>query len=325
MQPALSLPVHWSLLRVDALARALEEAYGLSQVHCQPIKATINDTYQVWASEGRFVLRISRAHQRSADDITAELAAMTALAVDRVKVAAVVPLWTGELLLPIQAPEGVRYAVLFTLIEGVQLSKAPDAGDVRRYGRTVAAMHDIWDEKALTVTRPRLDATRLIDAPLAALASVLTHPQDVANLQRVGERVRTTLRDLPETPPLFGLIHGDLIPSNTLLRPDGTIVLLDFDFCGWGWRVYDLASYLLEIEYWGAAPTTAEAFLQGYEEKRVLDSLERDLLPTFEVIRAISSLGTPALHVNEWGSAYLTEQMVTIHLEIIQRNLLKMR
>jgi len=325
MQPVLSLPVHWSLLRVDALARALEEAYELSQVRCQLIKATINDTYQVWASEGRFVLRISRAHERSADDIIAELAAMTALVVDRVQVADIIPLRTGEHLLSIQAPEGVRYAVLFTFVEGVQLSRAPGAGDVRRYGRTVAAMHNIWDEKALTVTRPRLDTARLIDAPLAALASVLTHPQDVANLQKAGERVRTTLRDLPETPPQFGLIHGDLIPSNTLLRSDGTIVLLDFDFCGWGWRMYDLASYLLEIEYWGAAPTTAEAFLQGYEVLRKLDPLERDLLPAFVVIRTIFSLGIPALHVNEWGSAYLTERMVDTQLEIIQRNLLKMR
>jgi Ser/Thr protein kinase RdoA (MazF antagonist) len=215
--------------------------------------------------------------------------------------------------------------VLFTFIEGNQLSKTPDADDVRRYGRTVAALHETWDEKGVTVSRPRLDAARLIDAPLAALAAVLTHPEQMDYLQKGAEQVRTTLLALPEVPPLFGLIHGDLIPSNTLLRSDGTIVLLDFDFCGWGWRVYDLASYVVDIEYWGVAPTTAEAFLQGYEEKRVLDALERDVLPAFVVIRTIFLLGIPALHVNEWGSAYLTERMVAIQLDIIQRNLLKMR
>jgi Ser/Thr protein kinase RdoA (MazF antagonist) len=325
MQAVRALPVHWSLVRVDALAQALEAAYGLSQVRCQLIKATINDSYHVWASEGRFVLRISRAHERSADELTAELDAMTALALEEVQVAAIVPLRTGERLLLIHAPEGVRYAVLFTFMEGSQLSKTPETDDVRRYGRTVAALHETWDEKGLTVTRPRLDTTRLIDVPLAALAVVLTHPEQMDYLQKVTEQVRTPLLALPEIPPLFGLIHGDLIPSNTLLRSDGTIVLLDFDFCGWGWRVYDLASYIVEIEYWGAAPTTAEAFLQGYEEKRVLDSLERDVLPAFVVIRTIFSLGIPALHVNEWGSAYLTERMVAIQLEIMQRNLLKMR
>ncbi len=82
---------------------------------------------------------------------------------------------------------------------------------------------------------------------------------------------------------------------------------------------------MLEIEYWGAASSLTEKFLQGYEESRKLDTTERELLPAFVVIRAISSLGTPALHVNEWGSAYLTERMVNIHLEIIQRNLFKMR
>lgn len=47
MQPVLALPVHWSLVRMDALAQALEAAYGLTRVRCQLIKATINDTYQV--------------------------------------------------------------------------------------------------------------------------------------------------------------------------------------------------------------------------------------------------------------------------------------
>jgi Ser/Thr protein kinase RdoA (MazF antagonist) len=108
MQAILTLPIHWSLVRVDALAHALEAAYGLSQVRCQLIKATINDTYQVWASEGRFVLRISRAHERSAQELTAELDAMTALAIEEVQVAAIVPLRTGERLLLIHAPEGVR-------------------------------------------------------------------------------------------------------------------------------------------------------------------------------------------------------------------------
>jgi len=57
MQTIRALPVHRSLMRVDALAEMIEEAYGLSQVRCQLIKATINDTYQVWSFEGRFVLK----------------------------------------------------------------------------------------------------------------------------------------------------------------------------------------------------------------------------------------------------------------------------
>ncbi|MBA2287650.1 MAG: phosphotransferase [Ktedonobacteraceae bacterium] len=172
---------------------------------CQLIKATINDTYQVWASEGRFVLRLSRAHERSAADITAELDAMTALAVDKVQVAAIVPLRSGERLLPIQAPEGLRFAVLFSFVEGVQLSKAPDTADVRRYGRTVATMHETWDKKALTVTRPRLDATCLIDAPLATLAAVLTHPEQVAYLQKLAEQVRTRCSFCRKFRPCLGL------------------------------------------------------------------------------------------------------------------------
>ena len=139
MQTVLTLPIHWSLVRVDALAQALEAAYGLSQVRCQLIKATINDSDHVWASEGRFVLRISRAYERSVRRTDCRVGCDDRFGTRGGSGGSHCSLakrgW--ERLLPIHAPEGVRYAVLFTFMEGSQLSETPEH-------TTCAAMDELW-------------------------------------------------------------------------------------------------------------------------------------------------------------------------------------
>ena len=80
---------------------------------------------------------------------------------------------------------------------------------------------------------------------------------------------------LPREAPGYGLVHGDVIPTNVLVGPDGALTLLDFDFCGPGWRAFDVATYLhvRSDERGGAA--SGPAFLSGYQEVRPLEDWER--------------------------------------------------
>jgi hypothetical protein len=64
----------------------------------------------------------------------------------------------------------------------------------------------------------------------------------------------------------------------------------------------------------------AEAFLTGYTAVRPLAEPEYGLLPLFESVRAILEIGTPALHVNLWGSAYL-ESFFDQSLERLKRSM----
>jgi Ser/Thr protein kinase RdoA (MazF antagonist) len=85
----------------------------------------------------------------------------------------------------------------------------------------------------------------------------------------------------------------------------GGVTILDFDLCGRGWRAYDIASYLLVIKGSREEEASPRAFLNGYEEIRPLKDKERETLPLFEAVRAIFSIGIPAMNVSHWGSAYL--------------------
>jgi Ser/Thr protein kinase RdoA (MazF antagonist) len=143
----------------------------------------------------------------------------------------------------------------------------------------------------------------------------------VAYLREAAAALRPRIAALPAGQPYYGLVHGDVIPSNAQVTPEGEIALLDFDFCGYGWRVYDLATYRGEVRFWDAPPAAADAFLAGYEEVRPLESWERAAIPLFEAARHIHSLGTPALMVNEWGSAYLSDRMVDTLLTCVRASL----
>ncbi len=313
------LPVARSMVSVGALASLLEAEYGLSGVSCQLIKGTIRDTYHVTFRDGQYIFSIYRHGQRTIAEITAEIDLLEHLAAHGLLVAPTVRQRNGERVLAFDTPEGMRHGALFTYIEGRHLSRTPEPEPVRRYGYAVARMHRLADMLPEPLSRPQIDATLLLDQALDAIASVLTRrPQDIAYLRDVATILRPRLEALPRESPFYGLIHGDVIPSNAQVTPDGQIALLDLDFCGYGWRAYDVATYLGEARYFRAGVAVAEAFQAGYEEVRPLQGWEKAALADLEAARHIFALSVPAQNVNEWGSAYL-DPIVDRMLDLVRR------
>ena len=251
-----TFPVVRSLLSTTALAEVIGAAYGLDEPRCRLIKATSRDVYRVDTRQGPSVLAVYRHDRRSADQIEAELDVLDDLAergpsVD-VAVAPALRTVTGERLLALAAPEGTRCAVLFRYAQGSSLGIAPDAEVARRYGQLVARVHALTDDWLATSTRarlrPALDATLLVDRSLQGIEGLLRdRPSDLAGLQPVAVLLRRRLAGLPREAPGYGLVHGDVIPQNLLVASDGRLTLLDFDFSGPGWRVFDVATYLWDV------------------------------------------------------------------------------
>ena len=88
------------------------------------------------------------------------------------------------------------------------------------------------------------------------------------------------------TPATFGLIHGDLHQENYLFR-DGRAGAIDFDDCGFGYFLYDLAVTLSEVD--GRAQTSAlrDGLLTGYQEVRPLPPGLAEHLPAFLALREL--------------------------------------
>lgn len=72
-----------------------------------------------------------------------------------------------------------------------------------------------------------------------------------------------------------GLIHADLHLGNALFRA-GDVRLIDFDDCGLGHRVYDLAVALGELCDEPGYPAFRDALLDGYRRHRDVDATSLD-------------------------------------------------
>jgi Ser/Thr protein kinase RdoA (MazF antagonist) len=304
------LAVQSSILSADALAVDVLPRYALPRpIHCRLISHGVNDVYRVEAGGQRAFLRISPHGWRSAADVEAEVAAIAALHRHGVRVAPARPLDEGGSVARLPALEGERVAVLFAAAEGSQIADV-DARQSRAYGRLAASMHAAADAAPIPCSRPAIDEHALLDAPLAAIRAAIPASDDLAFLASVAARIRPRLRALPRTAPGFGFCHGDLHPANVRFAADGQPTLFDFDFCGPGWRAYDLTVFLWNAfgerrpKRWRDARW--RAFLRGYREVSPLPDGLDELLPLFLAARQIWLTGIDFAGHGGWLPQWLT-------------------
>lgn len=312
MSDAQYFPITRSILSAKALTRLVESAYEVSITHCQLIKAMILDTYRVTTSDGIYILRVYPHERRSLPEITSELDFLVYLHSQGAPVSIPIEQKNGEYLMTIAAPEGVRYAALFTYADGQPLGDNPVS--VRAYGRAMAQIHAIADTMPQKLTRAPLNLEMLLERPLRALERVFEdRHEDWVYLRRVGDKIRPKIADLSTEAPAYGLCHGDVGSANVHVSEDGQLTLFDFDFCGPGWRAYDIGNFLMDEAEMGVE------FLAGYEEIRVIPPHERDTFILFQILQSIWVLGIRADYVNEWGTVHFSDRLVNNVLSFIRK------
>jgi Ser/Thr protein kinase RdoA (MazF antagonist) len=224
--------------------------------------------------------------------------------------------YDGSFVHTLQAAEGARSAVLFTLAPGAPLAlNSPEASaHASRLGDAAAALHAAADDFRSLQPRFVLDEEHLLERPLAALLPLLAGRAAEHNrLRHIAATLRARLADVAREPLDTGFCHGDLHDGNACITADQALTLFDFDCCGRGWRAYDLAVFRWSLEALGLAPAARdalwEAFLSGYQARRALGPRDRAAVPLFLVLRQIWYLGLAASFAPERGSNYVDEQL----------------
>ncbi len=291
MQQAAETPikVRYSQADPEALRIQLCDRYPLQEpVRCELVQNGMNDVYKVYTGEANYYLRISLAGAHRLADIEDEVAVIRHLAGDGLKVAVPVAGRDGADVWAIRAPEGTRYAVLFTEAED-----NPSQDQCQCYwnlGCAVARMHRSIDSSAIVILREPWDDRTLITRPLALLKPYLAHRvKDYTYLADSAADIWTTAGLAEKAPPYFGFCHGDIQPSNFFFA-DSEPVLFDFDGMGMGWRAYDIAVFAMNMGTWTPGfleQDVWKAFIGGYESIRKLEEWERRSIPGFAALHAL--------------------------------------
>ncbi|WP_027416659.1 phosphotransferase enzyme family protein [Aneurinibacillus terranovensis] len=310
-----NLSYHDPLELFNQIAQKAISLYSLpSSSTIRLLNYSENMTYLVENGENgeRTILRVNRPGYHTKKETEAELVWMEAI---RQYSSIIVPEpiegKNGEFVQVIASDKDDRpyHCVMFSFLTGA----APDEEDEKnlvvqfeKLGGITAHLHDhtkTWKESN-SIHRPTWDYDTMIGShPKWGRwqDGLDVTPERVALFQKVSHTILHRLDRFGKAPDRFGLIHADLRLANLLVEEE-KIKVIDFDDCGFGWFLYDLASALSFIEHKEYVPDLIHAWLRGYKKIRPLSKEEEMEIPTFIMLRRLILLAWIGSHSdNETG------------------------
>ena len=293
--------------RMRGLALNALHAWGIAD--CQPelIKIRENAVFRVRDANGLdAALRIHRYGYHSNAALQSELDWMQALNRDGIDVPEVVPAESGALFVITKAsgvPEPRQVDMvkwlpgkpLGSIEEGLSETVGNIAGAFREVGALAARLHNhaadwqqpagfvrhAWDLDGLTGDEPLWGRFWEFPGLNAAQKALMIKARDAA---------RSDLIAIGTGAEGYGLIHADFNFDNIILR-DGRVTAIDFDDCGPGWHLFDLATISILFLQTDLSDTVQNAVVEGYRRERLLSDESVSRMPLFYLLRAFTYLG----------------------------------
>ena len=313
MKPFETLTYAGQLKRLKVLAAKALQAYAVQGFHLTALPHSENTNFRVDVVTGeRYALRIHRPNLRTEEAVRSEMMWLAAL---RQETDLVVPEPTptrdGNLLTvaSIEEVPEPRICVLFRWIPGRFFDDKLTPSHLERVGTFMARLqlYGAQFRRPAGFARGRLDnltdkarhaaardgseafARQQIDNPTDEAAAIrlvteICSTEDGERVERLIRKIREAQRIIGQGPDTFGLIHGDLHQENYLFHKDG-VQAIDFDDCGFGYYLYDLAVTLSEVNWRENTPALRQGLLGGYRSVRALSPEHEQYPDTFIAFR----------------------------------------
>jgi Ser/Thr protein kinase RdoA (MazF antagonist) len=268
----------------EIIARALP-LYGLAPD--TPLSLLNRSENETWTA-GDLVLRLHRQGYHTKPEIASELAWLAALQ-DLPGLRTVAPVAGRDG--PVTEIDG-RFIVGFAPIAGQELRPGDDlARWFAPLGAATARLHrhargwtppagftrKRWDVETILGPRPHWGDWRQAPGLDAGATAVI---------ERATGLLAERLRAYGTGPEVFGLIHADLRLANLMVDEAG-LWAIDFDDCGFGWWVYDLAAALSFIETDPRLPDLIARWCDGYVGVAALRPEDRAMIPDLILLRRV--------------------------------------
>jgi Ser/Thr protein kinase RdoA (MazF antagonist) len=288
--------------------------YGVEDARLRLERYEHNATFRVEARGGPYLLRINRPGVHTPETISSELAWLVALRRDTaLAVPEPIPAQDGSFVV-VASDERVpepRICVLLRWLDGRFVNQGLAPAHLSRVGELAGRLqaHAARWTPSAGFLRPRVD-TLTNSAKLDSIAGSADEGEqptgedadhalwlvatlvssDAASLvARALDVVRVSTRALADEADGVGLIHADLHYNNVLFD-GGEPGAIDFDDCGWGLHLYDLAVTLSELEGRPLYDELRDACLAGYAGVRFLPADHAVHLAALILLRRVQNL-----------------------------------
>ena len=287
-----------------------------------PLKISESATFVVdgWPGPNRrAVVRVYRSARHALSRITAELQWIEELHREGFATPAVIRTIDGSLTFPLEGPDGVvRTCAVFEFLPPDRHRPDLDttveelgalAAQLQRHGATWCAGRD--------VDRPRWDlaATLAEDTDWGSWPSLDLSAAHRALFLRAREAVAGALPDLDDAATL---LHADLKTANSIWS-GGRLHAIDFDDCGFGLPLFDLAASLTGLEDDPRFPALVHRWLEGYRRHRVVSADDLRLVPAFVAQRRLMILGWLHAHPDAHAGPPVVDEFVAGTANVLGR------
>ena len=271
--------------RLRRVALTALRHYSLPDGQLRFVAHEENTTFRLDGAAGRYLVRVHRPHRHgrgvsSSAAICSELAWLRALRTDT-DLAVPEPLAAGDGALVVEASAAgeTRVCSVLRWMDGRIREASARPVHLHRLGAAMARLHvhaDGWtpppDFVRIQWDHEAFFGNAMVygNTPARDCWSLL--PGEVrTRFEAVAARMATVM---PEVGGV-GLIHADLHLGNALFHRGG-VRLIDFDDCGTGARLYELAVALWELRDRPDYLMFREALLSGYRLQRDIDATHLD-------------------------------------------------
>lgn len=248
-----------------------------------------NHVLEMVTPHGRAALRLHRAGYQSPAAIRSELWWCAWLAEAGLPVPAALPAGNGSLLVALS--DG-RHASAIRWMDGEALGEGPlpnprpldEVLDLyHALGALLARVHAATDSLTLPpdFTRPRWDRDGLV-GETPHWGRFWDHPVASTDQRALLIRARDALRERLDGD--IGLIHADVLRENVLVN-GRSVSLIDFDDSGFGFRLYDLGTALVQTVQHPEHEDLRDALMAGY------GTMDVEMVEAFTLARTLASVG----------------------------------
>lgn len=300
-------------------ARNAAALWGLEDAPIKLVARRENVVYRVDAPDGPRALRFHRKGYRSTAELRSELDWMAMLEAYGMSVPRPVRSLAGHFIEEIEDQQ----IDLLTWESGEPLGRAGEligvedrAAFCRLLGAQMARLHDLSDawEVPEGFSRPVWDSAGLLgDMPL--WGRFWEHPDlsgvDRTLLFKVRNAADAAL-GAREAGADYGLIHADLIAEN-MLWDGARLTFIDFDDGGFGFREFELATFLLRYRSEPDYDALRSALCEGYGARRDVDA---EMLDLMILLRALTYVGWITDRLDEEGAEARSARAIRTALEV---------
>ncbi|MBD3904025.1 phosphotransferase [Chryseobacterium sp. Ch-15] len=304
-----TFPVIASTLSQTELGKFISEKYQLKEYFdCKLFRTGVNHTYFMLGTHTKYVVRVYCYNWRTKVEIQQELELLNLLKENDLSISFPIPDKNGHLIQEINAPEGLRYAVLFTFAEGEKMRFMTNE-TCFAIGSVMAKIHNITASKK--IERINYNSDVLMNKAYNKLNLFFSDDLDeMKYIKQITSKISKNFEESNLSENQKGIVHLDIWYDNLSVHKENEITIFDFDNCGNGLLILDVGYFCKQLFFIESDKNEyemkVESFLNGYKKERSLSEEELKLIPEAGASIFVFYLGVQAQRF-DWSNIFLTE------------------